>query len=172
MDPLNSLAYYLKSLTYFTKKDINNAIMSFKKYTESLDSDDILAKAQLFYLEYLLNQNSSKDLNYKILTKINQVPNIKDGRLLYLIRCKIHIELKMYYEAKLCLDTLYKSFNDYEYITYIYLLQEYSDFWSYICEVDKINNNDFTKLGIVNEFSKYMYKSKEIFKFINLLYQS
>ena len=79
----------------------------------------------------------------------------------------------MYYEAKLDLDTLYKSFRyKYKYIPYIYLLQEYSDFWSYICEVDKINNNDFTKLGIVNEFSKYMYHGKELFKFTNLLYQS
>src|SRR5438045_4537009 len=64
LDPLNSLAYYLKSLTYYTKKNINNAIVVFKEYTELLDSDDILAKTQLFHLEYLLNQNSSKDLNY------------------------------------------------------------------------------------------------------------
>ena len=75
---LNSSTYYLKSLTYYTKKDINNAIIVSKKCIELLDSDDILAKTQLFHLEYLLNKNSSKDLN-NLLTKISQVPKIKDS---------------------------------------------------------------------------------------------
>jgi tetratricopeptide (TPR) repeat protein len=33
LDSLNSSAYYLKSLTYYTKNDINNALILFKKYT-------------------------------------------------------------------------------------------------------------------------------------------
>jgi Tfp pilus assembly protein PilF len=55
LEPLNNLAHYLMCLTYYTKKDINNAIIVFKKYTELvLDYNNILAKTQLFHLEYLL----------------------------------------------------------------------------------------------------------------------
>ncbi|GBC18385.2 hypothetical protein GLOIN_2v1836285 [Rhizophagus irregularis DAOM 181602=DAOM 197198] len=79
-NPLNSSAYYLKILTYYTKNDINNVTILFEKYTELLkllsSDSNSLAKSQLFHLEYLLNKNSSKDLN-NILTKINQIPNIK-----------------------------------------------------------------------------------------------
>ena len=53
----------------------------------------------------------------------------------------------------------------YEYISYIYLLREYSDFWLYLFEVYKINDYDLSKLGIINKFNKYMYKGKRIFKF-------
>ncbi|RGB27781.1 hypothetical protein C1646_673733 [Rhizophagus diaphanus] len=87
LDPLNSLAYYLKSLTYYIKKENNNAIMVFKKCKELLDFDDILVKTQLFYLESLLNKNNSMELN-NILIKINQISNIKDSELLLLVRCK------------------------------------------------------------------------------------
>ncbi|PKY57988.1 TPR-like protein, partial [Rhizophagus irregularis] len=99
LDPLNSSVYYLKSLIYYTKNDINNAKISFKKYASLLNSDNFLAKIQLYHLGYLLNENTSKDLN-NILTKINQIPNISENKLLLLIRCKIHIELNKYYEAK------------------------------------------------------------------------
>jgi tetratricopeptide (TPR) repeat protein len=169
LEPLNNLAHYLMCLTYYTKKDINNAIIVFKKYTELvLDYNNILAKTQLFHLEYLLNKNSSQDLIYDILAKINQVTNIKDSKLLLLIRCKLYIELKMYHEAKLDLYLLYTYIYHNriyitEYISYIYLLQECMDFWSYI---DIGNNNDFSKLGIVDEFSKYMYESKKIFNLL------
>ena len=78
LDPLNSLAYYLKSLTYYTKKDINKAIIASKQYTKlSLNSNDILAKTHLFHLKYLPKKNNSEDLNYdETLTEINQVSNI------------------------------------------------------------------------------------------------
>ncbi|GES87313.1 hypothetical protein GLOIN_2v1869728 [Rhizophagus clarus] len=167
LDPLNSLAYYLKSLTYYTIKNINNAIITFEKFTELLsNSDDILAKIQLFHLEYLLNKNKATDLN-NTLTKINQIYKIENHKLLLLFRCKIFIELKKYYEAKLDLDILYDSiiFN-YEYISYIYLLQEYSDFWLYVCE---INDDDFSKLGIINEFNKYIYIKTRIYFISNLI---
>jgi hypothetical protein len=35
---------------------------------------------------------------------------------------------------------------------------EYSNFWSYLYENCESNKYNFIKLGIVNEFSKYMYK--------------
>jgi tetratricopeptide (TPR) repeat protein len=167
LDPLNSSAYYFKSLTYYTKNDIDNAAILFKKYIELLEllnSDNVLAKT---YLELLLNKNNPKDLS-NILTKINQIPlNIDKNKLLLLIRCKIYIELKKYHEAKVDLKMLFRLTKYYyKNILYIYLLREYSDFWLYLCKICKYNNNDFTKLGIVNEFSKYMYKGKKIFKFI------
>jgi Tfp pilus assembly protein PilF len=175
LDPLNSSAYYLKCLTYYTKNDINNALISFKKYTELLElsnSKNSLTKIQLFHLEYLLNKDSFKDL-INILTKINERYNIDESESLLLIRCKIRIELQKYYEAKVDLDMLINLVihkYTYKWFSYIYILQEYPDFWSYLYEdyedykIDKYY--DLTKLGIVNEFSKYIYKSKKIFKFI------
>ncbi|GBC20700.2 hypothetical protein GLOIN_2v462840 [Rhizophagus irregularis DAOM 181602=DAOM 197198] len=105
LNPLNSSAYYLKSLTYYTKNDSNNAKISFKKYAELLNSDNILAKIQLLHLEYLLNKNSSKDLN-DILTKIDQIhySSINEKVFLRFIKCKIYIELKEYSKARLILD--------------------------------------------------------------------
>ncbi|RGB38008.1 hypothetical protein C1646_779952 [Rhizophagus diaphanus] len=153
LDPLNSPAYYLKSLTYYTKNDINNAKLSFKKYAALFNSDNILAKIQLFYLECLLNNNNSKELN-NILTKIDQIPM---SDLLRFIKCKINIELKEYYKAKIYFDTLFKL-SDEKCLSYIHLLQKYSDFLSYLYEFYEINGHDFTKLGIVDKFSKYMYK--------------
>ncbi|PKB94110.1 hypothetical protein RhiirA5_439527 [Rhizophagus irregularis] len=137
LDPLNSSAYYLKILTYYTKNDINNVTILFE---------------------------NSKDLN-NILTKINQIPNISKNKLLLLIRCKIHIELKEYYETIVDLDML---FNCYKAISYIHLLQKHSYFWSYLYKVCEIGTCDFTKFGIVNEFSKYMYKKKEVYFISNL----
>ncbi|PKY43555.1 hypothetical protein RhiirA4_457559 [Rhizophagus irregularis] len=165
LDPLNSSAYYLKSLTYYTKNDINNVTILFEKYTELLklpsSDSNSLAKFQLFHLEYLLNKNSSKDLN-NILTKINQIPYISENKLLLLIRCKIYIELNKYYEAKVDLDMLFKGYgyNEYYYkaFSYTHLLQKHSDFWSYLYKDSEIDKYDLTKLGIINEFSKYMYE--------------
>jgi tetratricopeptide (TPR) repeat protein len=165
LDSLNSSAYYLKSLTYYTKNDINNALISFKKYTKLLNSVDSLTKIELFHLEYLLNKDSSIGLN-NVLTKINQVINISKSESLLLIRCKIQIELQKYHEAKVDWDRLHKLIYHNKWVLYIYLLKEYSDFWSYLYENCKIGIYDFTELGIVNELSKYMYRGKKTFKFI------
>ncbi|PKY33920.1 TPR-like protein [Rhizophagus irregularis] len=177
LDPLNSSAYYLKSLTYYTKNDINNVTILFEKYTELLkllsSDSNSLTKFQSFHLEYLLNKNSSKDLN-NILTKINQIPNISENELLLLIRCKIHIELNKYYKTKVDLDMLFKISgrdNAYYYKAFSYihlLLQKHSGFWSYLYKVCEIDKCDFTKLGITDEFSKYMYKEKEVYFISNL----
>ncbi|PKB98902.1 protein prenylyltransferase, partial [Rhizophagus irregularis] len=140
LDPSNSSAYYLKSLTYYTKNDI----------------------------EYLLNKNSPKDLN-NMLTKVNQISNIRKNKLLLMIRCNIHIELNKYDKAKVDLDMLFKFCDKYyEVFPYVYLLQKHSDFWSYLYKVCKIDKCDFTKLGITNEFSKYMYEEQEVYFISNL----
>ncbi|RGB37963.1 hypothetical protein C1646_756295, partial [Rhizophagus diaphanus] len=160
LDPLNSSAYYLKSLTYYTKNDNNNAKVSFKKCAELLNSDNDLTKVYLFHLVYLLNKNSSKDLN-NILTKINL---FLDSNLLGFIKCKIYIELKEYSEVKLLLN-----YNNYIRFTNIrYFIQEHPDFRSYLYEVCEINKNDFTEFGIVDEFNKYMYKEHKVYFVSNL----
>ncbi|PKC64661.1 hypothetical protein RhiirA1_462106 [Rhizophagus irregularis] len=161
LDPLNSLAHYFRSLTYYTKKDINNAVIEFKKYKELFDFNDILSKTQLFHLEYLLNKNNSTELN-NILTKINQISNIKGSKLLLLIRCKIHMELKMHHEIKIDLDLLYLSKGYFEYISYFYFLQEcIVDFWP----LSVVNNT----LGIFNGFSKHMYEKSLVYFMSNLV---
>ncbi|CAB4438137.1 unnamed protein product [Rhizophagus irregularis] len=173
LDPLNSLAYYLKCLIYYAKKDIDNAIMVFKKCKELLDFNDSLAKSQLFHLEYLLNKNNSTELN-NILTKINQISNIKDSELLILVRCKVYVELKMYHEAMLDLNLLndktrFFSYLRISHISFIYLLREYTDFWLYLNVNNDYNNNNLFKLGIINEFSKYMYKELQVYFISNLV---
>ncbi|PKY57990.1 hypothetical protein RhiirA4_479487 [Rhizophagus irregularis] len=163
LDPLNSSAFYLKSLTYYTKNDINNSTILFKKYAALLNSDNSLAIIQLFHLEYLLTNNSFKILN-NILTKINQIP---ESDLLRFIRCNIYIKLKEYYKAKVELDSMLLS---YKFGLIGYFIQ-YSDFWSYlhkVCKIDKFDKIDFTKFGIVNGFSKYMYKEKRVYFISNL----
>ncbi|CAB5200527.1 uncharacterized protein OCT59_027503 [Rhizophagus irregularis] len=163
LDPLNSSAYYLKSLTYYTKNDNNNAKVSFKKYAELLNSDNDLAKVHLFYLEYLLNNNSSKDLN-DILTKIDQIHNYSsfEYEFLQFIKCKIYIELKEYSKARLALNNIWN------FVFISYIIQEHPDFWSYLYEVCEINKNDFTEFGIVDEFSKYMYEEHDVY-FVSIL---
>ncbi|UZO07238.1 uncharacterized protein OCT59_027531 [Rhizophagus irregularis] len=157
LDPLNSSAYYLKSLTYYTKNDNNNAKVSFKKCAKLLNSDNDSAKVHLFYLEYLLNNNSSKELN-NILTKIDQIPI---SNLLRFIKCKIYIELKEYSKAKFHLCYIVSAFIG-------YFIQDHPDFWSYLYEVCEINKNDFTEFGIVDKFSKYMYKEHGVYFVSNL----
>ncbi|PKC15822.1 hypothetical protein RhiirA5_407728 [Rhizophagus irregularis] len=167
LDPLNSLAYYIKCQIYYAKKDIDNSIMVFKKYKELLDFNDILAKTQLFHLEYLLNKNNSTELNNKLTKiKINQISNIQGSVLLLFVRCKVYIELKMYHEAMLDLDLLYSKRYGYEYNSYIHLLREYTDFWLYL---NVNNNNDLSELGIVNGFSKHMYEKSHVYFISNLV---
>ncbi|GBC32166.2 hypothetical protein GLOIN_2v1846730 [Rhizophagus irregularis DAOM 181602=DAOM 197198] len=155
LDPLNSSAYYLKSLMYYTKNDNNNAKVSFKKYAELLNSDNILAKIQLFHLEYLLNKNSSKDLN-NIYTKIDQIYNysLYENEFLRFIKCKICIELKEYSKAKSLLNYIIG-------FTFIgYFMKDHPDFWSYLYEVYGINKCDFTEFGIVYDFMEVIVKKK------------
>ena len=92
------------------------------------------------------------------ITKINQISSINYDKSLLFLRCKIFIELEKYFDAKLDLDRLFIL--DEEDISFIYLLPKYSDFWSYLYKVCKINDNDFTEFGIVDKFNKLIYKSE------------
>ncbi|POG65177.1 hypothetical protein GLOIN_2v1844864 [Rhizophagus irregularis DAOM 181602=DAOM 197198] len=164
-DPLNSSAYYLKSLTYYTKNDINNAEISFKKLAALLNSNNSLTKFQLFHLEYLLNNNSSKEL-YNILTKNDRIPMMSD-LLSCFIRCKIYIELKDYSMAKMYFDTLFEYNVSKNCLSYIHLLRKHSVFWFYLYKSCRIIGYYFTD-GIVDKFSEYMYREKEVYFISNL----
>jgi hypothetical protein len=141
LDPLNNFAYYFRCLTYYTKKDINNSIIVYKKYTELLGCDNILAKTWLFHLEYLLNKNSFKDLIYGISIKFLILKIIN---FLLLIGCKIYIELKMYHEAK-SQSQIWIVISEIFYLFGFLVIFKFW-WWWYI--------------WIVNEFSKCMYKVK------------
>ncbi|PKY35328.1 hypothetical protein RhiirB3_455984, partial [Rhizophagus irregularis] len=161
LDPLNSSAYYLKCFTYYTKNDNNNAKISFKKYEELLlNSDNILAKIQLFYLEYLLNKNSSKDLD-DILAKIDKYYNIYEDKFLQFIRCKIYIELKKYNEARSLLKHIGIEFID-------YFMEEHPDFLSCNQVYTDYVESELTKLGIDHVFSRYMYINHGVYFVSNL----
>ncbi|GBC04058.1 hypothetical protein RclHR1_00550003 [Rhizophagus clarus] len=166
LNSLNSIAYYYKGLIYFATEDINNAIIAFKKCTE-LDSNNDLAKMQFYYLKYFTDKNNSKDENNNIIKEINQILNIKDNKSLLFMRCKINIELRRYIRAKLDLDRLFELNN--EDLSFVYLLQKYSDFWLHLNEACKINNNNLNKLGIVDKFNVYMFKVKRVYFISNLM---
>ncbi|CAB4478366.1 unnamed protein product [Rhizophagus irregularis] len=65
------------------------------------------------------------------------------------------------------LNSLYDRSYNFECISYIYLLREYTDFWLYL-NVNN-NNNDLSELGIVDEFSKYIYKTIRVYFISNLV---
>jgi tetratricopeptide (TPR) repeat protein len=158
LDPSNSLTYYYKGLINYAIKNVNDAMLAFKKCLE-LDPNDNLAKVQLYYLKYLPNNN---DLDHNIIiTKINQISNIYYNKSLLFMRCKVYIELEKYSEAKLDLDRLL-MLNE-EDISFIYLLRKYSGFWAYLYEIYNLNNIDLKESGIIDVFSKFIYKGKKYF---------
>ncbi|GBC06864.1 hypothetical protein RclHR1_00710015 [Rhizophagus clarus] len=165
LDSLNSLTYYYKGLIYYTKRNVCDAIVAFEKCIE-IDPNDNLAKIQLYYMNYLLNKERSKDLNYDIITIVNQIPNIGDDKSLLLIRCKIYIELEKYDKALLDFNRLFEL--NCEDISFIYLLQKYPDYWSYLTSYYKISDNDYRDIGIIENFKKYMYKVKKVYFLSNI----
>jgi tetratricopeptide (TPR) repeat protein len=157
MDSSNSLAYYYKGLIYYIMKNISSSIVEFEKCIE-IDSNNYLAKIQVYYLKY--SQFTDIENSHNLFTEINQISNINNNtdKSLFFNRCKIYIELKKYKEAKSDLDILFELDKS---ISFIYLLQKYSDFWSYLLhEFFGTNNNKINQLGFTNEFNIYMYMGK------------
>ncbi|PKY56981.1 hypothetical protein RhiirA4_508657 [Rhizophagus irregularis] len=161
-NPSNISAYYLKCLIYYTRGDTNNATIAFNKITELIlnSNYNTLEKTQLFYLECLLNKNNTTDLN----TKVNQILNTEISNILLSIRCIIYIELGMYHEAELDLNTLYNST---DYYNFICLLKKYLNFWSYLVK-DCYDRTD--DLGITDNCSLYLYEKKKVYLVSNLIH--
>ncbi len=156
LNPSYDLAYYYRGLVFYTISDISNSILDFEKYVQ-LNPNDNLAKIQLYYLEHLLNKNNLKGSNCNIITKINQISSIDKDISLLFIRCKIYIELEKYHLALIDFHKLLDLNHD---ITFISLLQKYSTFWKYVC--DLINIDEFIDLGIFEKFDIYIYTSMKI----------
>jgi tetratricopeptide (TPR) repeat protein len=161
LDPLNSIAYYYKGLTHYMMENYSDAMVTFEKFME-LDFNDDLANMLFYYLKDLLDNTNFENWNNEIILKINQFPNINSNKLLLLIRCKAYIRLKKYYEANINLSRLFELYNND--ISFIYLLQEYPDFWSYSCNYHEIDRSESAKFGIVDEFNNYLYYGKKKFK--------
>jgi Tfp pilus assembly protein PilF len=166
LDPSNSLAHYNKGITYYTLVNIKDAEVAFKKCVE-LDSDDNLSRIQLYYMKYLQYKNSRED-DLECDYVINQIPDIEDNNLLLFIRCTINIEFKNYDIAMSCLSKLFYNYKD---ISFIYLLQKYQDFWSYLY----YKNHDafpfdYTRLRIINKFNRYMYDGKRLLYLKDILF--
>ncbi|PKC15840.1 hypothetical protein RhiirA5_481971 [Rhizophagus irregularis] len=155
LDSSNNLAYYYKGLTYYSIGNIKNAITSFKKCVE-LDSNDNLSKIQLYYIEYLQEKYSFKDLKHDIITKIEQIPADNNDYSLNFMKCKIYIDLFI--------------MNPEEYIMKSIINLKYSYFWMYYMSYLKWND-DITGLGIVdnNPFNKFLYKRIGVYFISNFL---
>ncbi|RGB31320.1 hypothetical protein C1646_764207 [Rhizophagus diaphanus] len=174
LDPLNNLAYYNKGLIYYSIGNIENAITSFKKCVE-LDSNDNLSKIQLYYMKYLQEKNSSKDLKHDTITKIDQISDYYYSS--YFMKCKIYIDLSIMdskeYFTKFELFLFGKLHDNKDKdisIFYLFQSKKYSNFW--IDYLSHLNwNDDLTELGIVNPFSEFLYKRMDVYlisNFINL----
>uniref|UniRef100_U9U5N5 Uncharacterized protein n=1 Tax=Rhizophagus irregularis (strain DAOM 181602 / DAOM 197198 / MUCL 43194) TaxID=747089 RepID=U9U5N5_RHIID len=168
MDTSNILAYYCKGLIYYMMEDISNSMIAFKKCIELYPNND-LEKMYLKDSRDYLSQISKVDYDLKwlsnyheLITKINRSTNIYHDKSLLFMRCKIYIELKDYYEAKLDLNRLFELNDD---ISFVYLLKKYSDFWSYLCE-DYFS--DFVELGYNDKFNIYMFKEHNVYFISNL----
>ncbi|CAI2174864.1 16799_t:CDS:2 [Funneliformis geosporum] len=155
------LAYYYRGLTFYTIRDFSNSILDFEKCVQLNPSDNV-AKAQLYYLEYLLAKKNNKVIDRFIIAKINQIPNIDMDISSIFIRCKIYIELEQYDMALIDFNILFE-YNRCN-ISYTYLLQKYSNFWKYLYNHHKINDNEFVDFGIVEKFDIFMYKGTKNFK--------
>ncbi|CAG8603806.1 13775_t:CDS:2, partial [Funneliformis caledonium] len=162
LDPLNTLAHYYKGLICYLLNDTSDALAALTRCTE-LDSNDDLAKAQLYYLEFLRDKDYLKDI---IITKVNQISNIDEDKSLLLIRCKIYIELEMYEKA---LKDSYNLFNkSREDISIFFPLKKYLSFWSYLCNYCSLNDYESKSYGIVDNFNTYMFKGKRCYFLSNL----
>ncbi|PKY53590.1 TPR-like protein [Rhizophagus irregularis] len=166
-DSSNNLAHYNKGLIYYSIGNIENAIAFFKKCVE-LDFNDNLSKIQLYYMKYL--QDSSEDLKHDIITEIDQ---ILDDKSMSLIGYKIYIDLSIMdskeYFIKFELFLLRN--NDDISIFSLFQTKKYSNFWTNYLSFLKWNDDDLTELGIVDPFSKFLYKRIGVYfisNFINL----
>ncbi|RGB31318.1 hypothetical protein C1646_817368 [Rhizophagus diaphanus] len=172
LDPLNSLAYYNKGLIYYTIRNIEDAIVAFKKCVE-LNFNDNLSKIPLYYMEYLQDKNCCKDLKYVIISKIEQIPADNNDYSLYFMKCKIYIELFIMGPREYIMEsiiTLINKFVNNGDISIFYLFQSkrYSNFWT-DCLLYLNWNDDLTELGIVDPFSKFLYKIMDIYCISNLM---
>ncbi|PKC08823.1 TPR-like protein [Rhizophagus irregularis] len=160
LNPSNSLTYYYKGLTYYAMENFYDAIAAFEKCIE-IDPNDNLSKIQLYLMKYLLSKKY-----HNIVTEISQMSNINENKSLFFIRCKIYIELGGYDKALLDFNRLFELYN--EDISFIYLLQNYLNYWSYLCGYYKISDIDYKDIGIIDNFKKYMYKVKKVYFISNI----
>ncbi|POG79488.1 hypothetical protein GLOIN_2v474699 [Rhizophagus irregularis DAOM 181602=DAOM 197198] len=156
----NSLTHYYKGLTYYAMENFYDAIVAFEKCME-IDPNDNLAKILFCFMKYLLSKKC-----YNIVTEISQISNISDNKSLLFIRCEIYIELGEYDKALLDFNRLFELYN--EDISFIYLLQNYLNYWSYLCDYYKISDIDYKDIGIIDNFKKYMYKVKKVYSISNI----
>jgi len=105
---------------------------------------------QIHYLKVLRDPK-----NHGTITEIGQISSINcdDNRSILFIRCQIYIKLKKYKQAKLDLEKLFELDD----ITFSYILQKYTDFWSHFYTS---NDKNLTNLRIINKFNSYMFKGK------------
>ncbi|PKK66275.1 TPR-like protein [Rhizophagus irregularis] len=156
----NSLTHYYKGLTYYAMENFYDAIVAFEKCME-IDPNDNLAKILFCFMKYLLSKKC-----YNIVAEISQISNISDNKSLLFIRCEIYIELGEYDKALLDFNRLFELYN--EDISFICLLQNYLNYWSYLCDYYKISDIDYKDIGIIDNFKKYMYKVKKVYSISNI----
>ncbi|CAB4426640.1 unnamed protein product [Rhizophagus irregularis] len=169
IDPENIHILIKKTITYCILQKYDEALLDINRVIQ-LNSFNSIAyyynnNAIVPYHLNIGNKNNFIDIN-NIIAEINKFFSIKD-KLCFLIRCKINIELRRYVDAKLELNRLFELDNGN--FSLVYLLRKYSDFWLYLCEVCKINDDKLIKFGIVDKFNIYMFEVKKVYFVSNLM---
>ncbi|GBC07943.1 hypothetical protein RclHR1_00780023 [Rhizophagus clarus] len=184
LDSSNCLAYYNKGLIYYTIGNIEKAMVTFEKCAK-LDPNDNLSKVQIYYMKYLQNKKICKNMENlaSVITKIDKtLHHANNDKSVLLILCKMYIDLlnmkvenpENYFKKILQLLLLLPEHDD---VSIFYSLRlfsgQYLNFWSdfftnsckYI-EVD--DDNNLTELGIVDPFSRFIYKVMIVYFISNI----
>uniref|UniRef100_U9U5J3 Uncharacterized protein n=1 Tax=Rhizophagus irregularis (strain DAOM 181602 / DAOM 197198 / MUCL 43194) TaxID=747089 RepID=U9U5J3_RHIID len=81
---------------------------------------------------------------------------------------KMYLEDSSYYLSQISnVDYNLKLFELNDDISFVYLLQKYSDFWSCLCKPYFLN--DLVQLKITNNFKLYMYRAQGVYFMSNLM---
>ncbi|UZO03860.1 uncharacterized protein OCT59_024261 [Rhizophagus irregularis] len=162
---LYNMTQYRKAISYFTKaytidpENIHNLNRRAITYYIIKEYDKVLSD-----LDKIIQLDPLNSLAYYLKCLTYYTKNDNNNAKVSFKKYKIYIELKEYSKARLALnDTSY-----YEFESISYFIQDHPDFWSYLYEDCEINKNDFTEFGIVDEFSKFMYKEKRVYFISNL----
>ncbi|GES87245.1 hypothetical protein GLOIN_2v1872937 [Rhizophagus clarus] len=181
-NPNNYLCIKNCAYIYEKKKDYSNSLKMLERFL-NLNKEDSLILC--YYGEILSSIGKySKAISYFTNANIidpENIHNLNKRAIAYYIYYKYDMAL-LDLNKVIQLDPLNSIAYYYKWLTYNAMKNTSNaieafekctelEFWSYLCEVCKINDNDFVELGIVNKFNKYMYKAQKIYfisNFINL----
>uniref|UniRef100_U9TY52 Uncharacterized protein n=1 Tax=Rhizophagus irregularis (strain DAOM 181602 / DAOM 197198 / MUCL 43194) TaxID=747089 RepID=U9TY52_RHIID len=157
-----------RAIAYFVLQKYDEALLDLNKVIQ-LDYSNSLAYCCKGLTYYAMKDVDKSIMAFEKCIELNPKDNSQnlsniDDISNYFKRIIINIELKKYEDAEFDLSRLLEL-ND---ISFAYLLQKYSGFWSYLCN-HLFYLDDCARLGIINEFEIYMYKKQHVYFMTNIM---